>query len=134
MLEGQVIGDYGSEQEQAEARSKDERDDWSKIPVASLHAYQSSLSFFDAKGTRFHVPAFLMAETNGERLEMDTGLTMAAYMTDKFALLNDEQRAAVHAFLLSMQPHEEYAFSSDEIGRPLQAIGPRNWLSFDLPE
>lgn len=41
-------------------RKKDEKEDWRKIPVIDLYKCSSSLSFFDAKGMRFHMPIFLL--------------------------------------------------------------------------
>lgn len=41
-------------------KAKDERNDWKKIPILRLYECSSSLSFFDAKGMRFHLGLFLL--------------------------------------------------------------------------
>jgi hypothetical protein len=47
-----------------EARQKDERESWQKISVADLGWCNTALSFTDAEGYRFLVPAFMLAELN----------------------------------------------------------------------
>ena len=49
-----------SAKECAQLRRKDEKNDWSKIPVDDLFDAESSFSFFDAKGLRFHLPQFML--------------------------------------------------------------------------
>ena len=41
-------------------RRKDEKEDWTKIPLIHVYQCSSSLTFFDAKGLRFHFPIFLL--------------------------------------------------------------------------
>lgn len=41
-------------------RAKDEKEEWNKIPLLHLYQCSSSVSFFDAKGMRFHFPIFLL--------------------------------------------------------------------------
>lgn len=41
-------------------RKKDEKNDWNNIPIIDLYKCSSSLSFFDSKGLRFHMPIFLL--------------------------------------------------------------------------
>ena len=64
--EGQAIDDYATEKERAYKRSLDEKENWAHIPAESLNAYYSSLTFFDAAGMRFHLPAFLTCDLRGE--------------------------------------------------------------------
>src|SRR5690606_11328391 len=65
LMQAQGLDDYADSKTLAEYRSQDEKDDWSKIPVSELNACYSSLSFFDAEGMRFHLPAFLIADIEG---------------------------------------------------------------------
>ncbi|MBD3672659.1 MAG: hypothetical protein HUJ26_03940 [Planctomycetaceae bacterium] len=102
LLEGQAIDDYAKPDVQATARSKDETEDWTQIPADQLNSAQSSLSFFDSKGMRFHLPAFLLAEIRGE---LAADIVFHLTYTDeeafsRFSLLNPEQRESVHQFLL----------------------------------
>jgi len=49
----------------------DEKMNWENIPSSELERCNSSLSFFDAKGMRFHLPAFMIvAINNGYHFEL----------------------------------------------------------------
>ena len=50
-------------------RKKDEKNDWNNIPVIDLYKCSSSLSFFDAKGLRFHLPIFLLLALDSFEIE-----------------------------------------------------------------
>src|SRR5438046_507176 len=65
LLEGRGIDDYEVQEVLDAYRSQDEKEDWSKIPVDALNNCYSSLSFFDAEGLRFHLPAYLIADLEG---------------------------------------------------------------------
>ena len=82
----------------------------------------SSLSFFDAEGMRFHLPAFLIADLKGEyQFGMDDHL---AHMSDlsisQFASLTTAQRSAVRAFLFHIMDDPDYQFGRVEIEKALQ--------------
>lgn len=85
----------------AKYRAGDEKQDWRRIPIDDLIACNSALSYFDAEGMRFHLPAYLVAMLRG-----DYGHGLEFYLTlpddelkKSFALLSAEQRSAVGAFL-----------------------------------
>jgi YD repeat-containing protein len=48
--------------------SPDERTDWQPLTSDHLLSYQSSMSFMDAEGIRFHLPAWMLAELRDNRL------------------------------------------------------------------
>jgi len=52
LWEAQGIDDYQSKERHAEYRSKDEKEDWSKLTGEDMTYCYSSLSFFDAKGVQ----------------------------------------------------------------------------------
>lgn len=62
LLQDQGIDDYADKATLAAYRKQDAKNDWSRIPVSSLSQCYSSLSFFDAAGMRFHLPAYLIAD------------------------------------------------------------------------
>jgi len=62
LWEAQGYDDRLSNLECKKLRAKDEINDWTKIPVIHLYQCSSSLSFFDAKGMRFHLPIFLLLD------------------------------------------------------------------------
>jgi len=102
LMHAQGLDDYADRQTLAEYRSKDEKDDWSSIPVSALNNCYSSLSFFDAEGMRFHLPAYLIADLEGT-YDHDVVFHLTYSENDamsRFSLLADAQRHAVRQFLL----------------------------------
>jgi hypothetical protein len=102
-------------------RAGDEKDDWRRIPVEHLRGYHSSLSFFDAEGMRFHLPAFLIADLRGE---YDCGMAFTlTHQSDhsfgRYSLLNRAQRSAVRAYLRHIVNLRDYQFERSEIEQGL---------------
>jgi hypothetical protein len=64
LRQAQGIDGYEEETAIADYRQSDEKENWSRIPPDALNECQSSLSFFDAEGMRFHLPAYLLADLN----------------------------------------------------------------------
>lgn len=121
LQQAQGLDDYADEATCARYRVDDEKDDWSQIPVEKLNRCNSSLSFFDAEGMRFHLPAYLIAELRGlYGFGMAFPLThLSDYSKGQFALLSSEQRRAVRAFLLHLRDDLEYQFERPQIIRAL---------------
>ena len=117
LREAQGIDGYADELTCADYRARDEKLDWGRISIDELNACYSSLSFFDAKGMRFHLPAFLIAELSGE-YHQDMSLQLA-YLNDytitQYSLLSPAQRAAVRAYLQFVLHDPRYAFSHPQI-------------------
>ena len=121
LREAQGIDDYGDAKTCASYRAQDEKNDWSRITTDELNGCYSSLSFFDAEGMRFHLPAFLIAALNGDYLQ-DLSFQLAHlndYSIGQYALLSAAQRQAVRACLMFMLEDESYAFSHPQIERAL---------------
>ena len=117
LRQGQALDDYADKETTRRARESDEKDDWSRIPSAHLNECYSSLSFFDAEGMRFHLPAFLLADLAGE---YDQNLVF--HLTDlgdhgqrQFALLSPAQVAAVRAYLEFIADDADRAFDKPGI-------------------
>lgn len=112
--EAQAIDDYADPETRAARRLKDEKDDWHLLTAEALNRCHSSLSFFDAEGMRFHLPAFLCAELRGEfRFGLASSLTQRADFS-AFDLLTPLQREAVRTWLKGVddeweRPHIERA-------------------------
>src|SRR4051794_3453037 len=70
-----VIDNYGGPEERAAARAADEKHDWRKLvgdPDLVRISGVGGLSFYDAGGLRFHLPAYLsLAVTDFEREDAD---------------------------------------------------------------
>lgn len=115
LKQAQGIDDYEDPGTCNAYRATDEKDDWRRIDSEALNQCHSSLSFFDAEGMRFHLPAYLIAELKGD---YDFGLAfclthLSDYSRGQFVLLSSNQRAAVRAFLLHMATDPNY-----ELGWP----------------
>ena len=102
LREGQAIDDRFDAATRASFRASDEHDDWSRITAEELWRCSSSLSFFDAEGMRFHLPAYMIADLRGT---CSWVVTVAVTCLDsrkleQFELLSPEQRIAVRGYLL----------------------------------
>ncbi len=120
LCEAQGIDGYENEAACADRRAKDEKEDWSRISVEALKECNSSLSFFDDKGMRFHLPAYLLADLNGDYgYGVAFALTKTSSPEEQFGLLNNEQREAVRCYLKFIENEPEYAFDLEHITRAL---------------
>jgi hypothetical protein len=101
LLQAQGIDAYADCNTISLYRSKDEKDDWSAIPVSELNKYSDSLSFFDAEGMRFHLPAFLIADIEGKFIgDLVFHLATGEHQCQsRFTLLTQDQRFSVREFL-----------------------------------
>lgn len=119
LWEAQGLDDNLSKEKCEKLRKKDEKDDWHKIAVLSMYQCSSSLSFFDAKGMRFHLPQFILLyldvfEKEEETLEKEGKLKncfcpdvflsltykmKSDFSQNRFSLLNKEQIQAITDFL-----------------------------------
>jgi hypothetical protein len=103
LRQGQGLDDYADDCTLASYRAQDEKNDWSAIPVADLDSCYSSLSFFDAEGMRFHLPAYLVADLEDGLQTADVlfHLVYPAHGAESsFDALSPAQREAVRHFLL----------------------------------
>jgi len=121
LYEAQGIDDYASQAECLAYRAKDEKLNWNNISTDALNRCNSSLSFFDAQGMLFHLPAFLLASLNGDYLHELT-FTLINLCDDrerKFCLFNAEQRAVVADYLQFLLDEPDYTYDHEEIMRAL---------------
>ncbi len=118
--QAQGIDDYKSEEVCAVYRASDEKEDWSRISVEDLNKCNSSLSFFDDEGMRFHIPAYILADLNGDYgFGLAFVLTMTSRLEEQFRLLNKEQREAVRDYLKYIGNEPEYEFEREHITNAL---------------
>src|SRR5687767_1098532 len=103
LREADVIDDYGSEADREKARAEDELVDWRKISEELISHYSSCLSFFDAEGMRFHLPAYMRFVLKHYETSDSNSIDATIYALgcggERFGLLNQEQREAVRKFL-----------------------------------
>jgi hypothetical protein len=121
LWEAQVIDDYGAKDEQSYARLKDEKNDWKSISGSDLFICDSSLSFMDAKGMRFHIPAFILGEIEGNT-NTSPIYHLTQVVTNKpelFGEFNAKQKAAVAKYLKWCVRQEHYRIDKYHITRAL---------------
>jgi hypothetical protein len=100
LRQGRGLDDYADDHTLASYRADDEKNDWSVIPVAELDRCYSSLSFFDAEGMRFHLPAYLVADLEDSLQTADVLFHLVYTDKGRFDTLSTAQREAVRQFLL----------------------------------
>ena len=123
LFEGQGLDDYEDAGTCKAYRHKDEKDSWENIPVENLIRCQSSLSFFDAEGMRFHIPAFMLAQLNGHRIDPVFQLVNPdEWAKSRFVLLSKTQRTAVRNFLILIKDDQDFEFDRPEIERALEHV------------
>jgi hypothetical protein len=123
LREAQGLDDYASEEKCAEYRSLDEKSEWQSLRSEDLNKCNSSLSFFDAEGMRFHLPAYLIADLDGTYgFGMAFSLTQSGSLGEKFALLSESQCAAVRAYLQFIEHEPDYAFDREHIKAALEGF------------
>lgn len=92
----QGLDDYEDEATCARYREADEKEDWQAITSSDLNSCNSSLSFFDPEGMRFHLPAYMSAELRGEyNCGMAFSLTQVGDYERYYSSLDLIQRQAV---------------------------------------
>ena len=121
LFEAQGLDDYADAETCARYRASDEKHDWRRIASEALRQCNSSLSFFDAEGMRFHLPRYLIAELRGEYgFGMNFCLSHSYLASpEKFDLLNSQQRIVVRQFLLHKLHDPDDALDRPHIVRAL---------------
>ena len=100
--------------------------DWAAIPVEVLNGAATSLTYVDAKGMRFHLPAYLIADLHGE-LHQDICYHLDSPALDsRFSLLSSDQKAAVRHYLelqLEVLPEPNFQFEQSAIRESINGFG-----------
>ncbi|MGZ4035994.1 MAG: DUF6714 family protein [Bacteroidia bacterium] len=117
LSEANAIDDYKDDGFLEECKKQDEKHNWQAIPSEALNKYNCSLSFFDAKGMKFHLPAFMIAEINNEyRFGMSFALTnLSDHSKSQFGLLSKDQKNTVKLFLEYLLEQPDYEFEKPDI-------------------
>ncbi|GAC1353099.1 MAG: hypothetical protein NVSMB1_22880 [Polyangiales bacterium] len=116
LFEAQGLDDYALPDERRDLRERDEKDDWTVLSAEELNSANSSLSFFDAEGMRFHLPAYLIADLRGDyRHDVVFTLCQAAVRAERFSLLTGAQRVAVRRYLEFVAKESDHDFDRLDI-------------------
>lgn len=119
LYEAQGLDDYEDPQRCERGRERDEKDDWRAISAELVSSLHGCFHFFDAEGMRFHLPAFMTADIDGD-YGWDLAYWITRYGDDEFALLNDAQREAVRQYLGFIMDEPEYAKDRGRIQAALE--------------
>lgn len=122
LTEARALDDYEDAVTCAANRENDEKEDWQRITCDDLNTFRDTWSFFDAEGTRFHLPAFLIADLEDEEgFGLEFWLThLSEHCKSQFVLLNREQRMAVRRYLLHIETDPDSSFHITEIKEALK--------------
>jgi hypothetical protein len=117
LRQGRGLDGYANQETLARLRLQDEQDNWPRIPPEDLNHFSDAVSFFDAEGMRFHLPAYLIADLKGT-LTSDIIFHLTyieeEYGRSQFSQLNAEQRHAVREYLLLRLAQFQTERSSDD--------------------
>lgn len=121
LWQAQAIDDYETEAVQKRNRSRDEKEEWSRLSCEDLQRCHSSLSFFDAEGMRFHLPAYIVASLENQVDDPLFHLTqLNDYAKSKLTALNTVQRQAIVMYLTWCLDQAEYEFDHPAIRMALR--------------
>ncbi|MFM2096780.1 MAG: hypothetical protein RIS70_3904 [Planctomycetota bacterium] len=116
LREANVIDDYGTEAERADARRQDELDDWTAVPDEQIDESPDALHFLDNEGRHYYLPAFMVfaLRYHGKRSSRspETLLNQLGNVekTDELrSLISPRQCDAVVAFLDHMRAEADDA-------------------------
>jgi len=128
LWQAQAIDDFESKEVQLKARERDEKTDWLAIPNGDLSKCFSSLSFVDAEGMRFLIPAFILGELPGITVGIAIySLSQSVIVfPEQFKLFNSAQKRAIVGFLEFCLDDANYAFDAPHIKRALNEFWYQN--------
>lgn len=122
LFEAQGIDDYETKEDCLKLRENDEKENWQKIAIPSLNHCYSSLSFFDPKGMRFHLPAFIIADIKDQYMQ-NFGLQFSLitdYNLEQYSALDLKQRIAVRQFIEYMIANEDYSYEKEHLKHAIE--------------
>lgn len=106
------------------ARESDERDDWQRLSREDLCRCNSALSFTDSLGYRFLLPAFMLAELDGD-MEGLILIHLKLTIDDRFGKhshLNADQVRTIIEYLELNLDHPESSFHHEAIAEALSVF------------
>jgi hypothetical protein len=120
--EAEVIDDYGSDDERAEARLLDTESSWDRVPDSHIEACTTALCHVDPAGWKYYVPAYMIWTLRHFRSSDSIVSEFTVYTFDpsardplvrehkleRYRLLNPAQAQAVCRFLRYMAAYDGY--------------------------
>jgi hypothetical protein len=119
--EAQVIDNYGSAKERAEARRLDTQSSWNRVSDSEIEECTSALCHLDPEGWKFYVPAYMIWSLRNYRVSdslvsdhtiytfnlPEDDARLRDYHLARFRLLDDVQSRAVCRFLRYMAANDD---------------------------
>jgi hypothetical protein len=105
--EADLEGCYLKEQDRLDARAKDSETEWSTVPDWKIERFPSVLSFFDVKGWRFYIPAYMIWTLRNWRT---TNLIIADSVVWTFDPTMPDFDLPRYSSLSAAQSHAAYRF------------------------
>ncbi len=118
LAEAQALDDDASNEVRAACRAGDEKSDWAAIPLRDLNRHSGSPAFLDAEGMRFHLPAYMVADLDGDYRHEFVPYLCGCQET--FSLLTPLQRNAVEMYLRAISEKENLPSYQNDIERALE--------------
>ena len=124
LYQAEALDDYAEEAEFKAAERKDPEVRWQDISSEKIGKFHMSLVFFDDKGFRFYLPAFMIYAldsfdpTHGN-MDADGVLFATSdphgYHKENFEILTPSQMEAVAAFLKFSHLYDDYQIIRDDV-------------------
>ena len=124
LSEANSRGFYGDRQEQEACRQLDEKKNWRNIETVTLNANYTAPTYLDAKGFYFHLPAFLIADLNGDFgfAFVDTLIEKNPSSIEWIGLLDTPQKNAIIKTLELLKHFPDYHCRLDAIELAIKRI------------
>jgi hypothetical protein len=125
LREADGLDDYAQPDRLKKLREQDEKLDWRKITPELLGYCNAAPSFLDAKGLRFHTPAFIIAELRGQAEVnfVDRFIYNHFVSTPEFIkLLTSKQREAIIACIDFYSSEYSYDYNQTEIEKAVARL------------
>jgi hypothetical protein len=125
LREADGLDDYAQPDRLKKLRAQDEKLDWRKITPELLGYCNAAPSFLDAKGLRFHTPAFIIAELRGQAEVnfVDRFIYNHFVSAPEFIkLLTPKQREAIIACIDFYSSEYSYDYNSTEIEKAVARL------------
>lgn len=117
--EAELIDDYGLDTERNDPIRNLPYTTWEALPRPVLERFRPT-SFFDARGVRFHLPAYMalaLEDADGDLVHWLTPPSgeLADWWEGKFSLIDADQAAAILAFLHFIRRYGDAVFADDTL-------------------
>jgi hypothetical protein len=125
LREADGLDDYAQPDRLKKLREQDEKLDWRKITPELLGYCNAAPSFLDAKGLRFHTPAFIIAELRGQAEVnfVDRFIYNHFVSAPEFIkLLTSKQREAIIACIDFYSSEYSYDYNPTEIEKAVARL------------